>query len=78
MGTENRTSGAPSATGQRLGGINKVVPEKVDMSKRGWLRLCDAGLAPWGLKLGGRRLWNLDQIDEWIQNGCPRCDRRGR
>ena len=65
-------------TGRRLAGIDKIVPAKVDMSKRGWLRACDGGLAPWGCKVGGRRLWHLDEIDEWILNGCPRCDRRGR
>lgn len=64
--------------GQRLGGIDKIIPHKVDMSKRGWLRACDRGLAPWGCKVGGRRLWNLDEIDLWILNGCPRCDRRAK
>jgi hypothetical protein len=58
-----------------LVGVNKIIPDKVDMSKRGWLRACDGGLAPWGCKVGGRRLWNLDEIDTWIRNGCPRCDR---
>ena len=64
--------------GQRLGGIDKIIPDKVDMSKRGWLRACDGGLAPWGCKVGGRRLWNLDEIDQWILDGCPRCDRSQR
>lgn len=75
---DNELRNSEATTGQRLGGINKVVPAKVDMSKRGWLRACDAGLAPWGCKVGGRRLWNLDEIDEWIRKGCPRVDRRGR
>ena len=72
--------GAPDAGSkeQRLGGIDKIIPNKVDMSKRGWLRACDGGFAPWGCKVGGRRLWNLDEIDRWILDGCPRCDRKPR
>jgi hypothetical protein len=60
-----------SGTAPLLGGIDRIVPEKVDISKRGFLRLCDSGRAPWGIKLGGRRLWNLEEIDSWIREGCP-------
>lgn len=63
-------------TGPRLVGVDTIIPDKVDMSKRTFLRACDGGLAPWGCKVGGRRLWNLAEIDQWILNGCPRCDRR--
>ena len=66
------TKTEPQVTGQRLGGIDKIIPGKIDISKRAWFRLCDEGKAPWGIKLTGRRLWNLDEIDAWIKNRCPR------
>lgn len=56
--------------GRRLGGVDSIIPAKIAISKRAWLRICDAGKAPWGLKLGGRRLWDLDELDEWIATGC--------
>ncbi|MDB5294892.1 MAG: hypothetical protein JWO31_875 [Phycisphaerales bacterium] len=40
------------------------------MSKRAWLRLCDGGRAPWGVKLGGRRLWDAAELDAWMAGGC--------
>lgn len=56
--------------GRRLIGISQVCPHKVPLSKRGWLRLCDSGRAPWGRKLGARRVWDAQEIDEWIAGGC--------
>lgn len=54
----------------RLVGIDEIAGRLVKISKRAWLRLCDQGLAPWGVKLGARRLWNLAEIDAWIAGGC--------
>jgi predicted DNA-binding transcriptional regulator AlpA len=45
---------------------------KTGMSKRSWLRLCDAGGAPAGVKLGHLRRWDTVELDRWINNGCPR------
>lgn len=58
------------AIGRRLAGLGSIVPTKVQISRRAFLRLCDAGKAPWGIKLGSRRLWDLSEIDEWIASGC--------
>ena len=60
----------PASTDRRLIGIDDVCPHLVRMSKRAWLRLCDAGRAPWGVKLGGRRLWDAAELDAWIAGGC--------
>lgn len=49
----------------------KAAARRCGMSTRAWLRLCDAGKAPWGIKLGGLRRWNVAELDEWIRNGCP-------
>ena len=61
---------SPEAAARRLIGIDDVCPGRVQMSKRGWLRLCDAGRAPWGVRLGGRRLWDAVELDRWIADGC--------
>ncbi len=35
------------------------------------LRLADEGKAPWGVKLGSLRRWNLQaEISPWIAGGC--------
>lgn len=41
------------------------------VSYRHWLRLCDSGAAPWGVKLGHLRRWDEAQLDQWITDGCP-------
>ncbi len=41
------------------------------VSKRTWLRLCDAGKAPWGVKLSGCRRWRRREILDWLEAGCP-------
>ena len=63
------TDPAPTAS-RRLVGLDDVCPGRVQMSGRAWLRLCDAGLAPWGVKLRGRRLWDAAELDAWIADGC--------
>jgi hypothetical protein len=65
------TNDTPSATGRRLIGIDDICPGRIQMSKRAWLRLCDAGRAPWGVKLGNRRLWDAAELEAWIAKGCP-------
>lgn len=50
---------------------------KAGCSYRHWLRLADGGKAPPGIKLGALRRWDLDELDEWIANGCPPVSRMG-
>lgn len=61
----------PAAAGKRLVG-KEVVAQKYGCATRSILRFADAGLIPFGLKLGARRLWDLDVIDSHIAQGCPR------
>lgn len=49
----------------------KAAARRCGLSVRTWLRLCDAGKAPWGTKLGTLRRWSVAELDEWIRNGCP-------
>lgn len=44
---------------------------KIGVSYRHWLRLCDGGLAPWGIKLRSLRRWDVVELDRWIFDGCP-------
>lgn len=63
--------------GRRMGDVNAVA-EKLACSPRHVYRLSDAGRMPSPMKLGALVRWDLDSIDEWIKQGCPRCDRRAR
>jgi hypothetical protein len=33
-------------------------------SWRTFLRWADAGLVPWGVKIGGRRLWRIEELEQ--------------
>lgn len=48
----------------------KTVAEMVGASWRTVLRWADAGLMPWGVKVGGLRRWRKDEIQAWIKGGC--------
>jgi hypothetical protein len=41
-----------------------------DVHWRTWLRWCDGGLVPCGVRIGGRRLWDLDELAQHIKGGC--------
>lgn len=71
VGLSNSTGGVPVVNTSRLVGIEEIAGGMVKISRRAWLRLCERGAAPWGVKLGGRRLWDRSLISRWIDNGCP-------
>ena len=54
---------------QRLG-TKEDVARRCSMASRTVLRNADRGAMPWGLKIGGLRRWDLDEIDVWIAGGC--------
>lgn len=41
-------------------------------------RLVDAGAMPLPVKLGTLVRWRRVDIERWVTDGCPRCDRRSR
>jgi predicted DNA-binding transcriptional regulator AlpA len=43
----------------------------VGIAPSSWYRLLSRGLAPAGLRLGGRVLWSVDTLRRWIAAGCP-------
>lgn len=66
----------PAPSGQRLVGIDDICPGRVKVSARTWKRYCDTGVAPPGVKIAGRRLWDLHVVDRWISTGCKPVARR--
>jgi predicted DNA-binding transcriptional regulator AlpA len=41
------------------------------VSQATWWRLHAAGKVPRPIKLGGRTLWRLKELRDWIAAGCP-------
>jgi excisionase family DNA binding protein len=54
---------------RRLGDAREVAAI-VGCSERTVYRLADAGKMPFGVKLGAMRRWDLNQIEQWIEDGC--------
>jgi predicted DNA-binding transcriptional regulator AlpA len=40
-----------------------------------WLDLKNAGRVPTPIRLGGRVLWNTEELREWSRAGCPTQER---
>jgi excisionase family DNA binding protein len=56
----------------------REVARLLGCSWRTVLRLADAGVIPWGLKLGSLRRWDLSQIEDFIAGGGKPVRRPGR
>jgi excisionase family DNA binding protein len=41
-------------------------------------RLADSGAMPRPLRLGSLIRWRRVDIERWVADGCPRCDRRSK
>jgi excisionase family DNA binding protein len=63
---------SPPAPCVKLGDV-RTVADKLGVSPRTVYRLADAGRMPQPLKLGSLVRWNLSQIDDWVDAGCPDC-----
>ena len=53
---------------RRLIGL-KPSAEMYAVAPRTFLRWADAGLVPPGLKIGGRRLWSIETLEQHISGG---------
>ena len=69
LATENDSEVIEGIRGRRLIDA-RTAAGKAGCSPRNWLRLCDEGLAPWGVKLGALRRWDETQLNQWIAGGC--------
>lgn len=54
---------------RRLGDVRQV-SALTSMTWRTIYRYADAGLMPFGFKIGSLRRWDLDEIERWIKGGC--------
>jgi hypothetical protein len=78
MSSKNLPPPRPAeAPGPRFGDV-KVAAAPFTVSWRTFLRWADRGLVPWGVKIGGRRLWDLDELDRFIRGGCKPVRKGGR
>jgi predicted DNA-binding transcriptional regulator AlpA len=48
----------------------KAVGQMLGCSPRTVLRLADARRIPWGVKLGGLRRWDVQEVQNFIASGC--------
>lgn len=54
------------------------VAARLGCSVRHVFRMADAGLMPWGFKLGTLRRWNSDEIESWVSGGAKPVRKGGR
>jgi predicted DNA-binding transcriptional regulator AlpA len=67
MTTPLLTAGPPTVC--RLLDV-RAVAARCGMDERTVYRYADAGLMPWGRKVGALRRWDAEEIDAWIAGGC--------
>ena len=72
----NAAPAVPSSGPRRLVDANEVA-RLLGCSARHVFRIADAGLMPWGLKVGHLRRWDLAEVEAWIGGGCQPVRRGG-
>jgi excisionase family DNA binding protein len=76
--TGAKTGGGEAATRERAAMLTvEDVAEALSCSTRTVYRLADAGRMPGPVKLGALVRWPRQAVEQWIADGCPRCERRG-
>ena len=70
--TSGRNREKPS---RRLGDVHAVATV-LDCSPAHVRRMADDGRLVAPLKVGSLVRWDMDAIDRWLADGCPRVDRR--
>lgn len=48
-----------------------VAAAMVGLSLRTWWRLQSIGKAPKGVRVGGRKLWRVSDLQRWVDDGFP-------
>ncbi|MFO8006214.1 MAG: helix-turn-helix domain-containing protein [Candidatus Brocadiia bacterium] len=77
--TTGAKTGAGEAATRERAAMMKVqdVAKALNCSTRTVYRLADSGRMPRPVKLGALVRWPRQVIEQWIADGCPRCERRG-
>lgn len=71
-----RTTDLPATEPARLLDV-RAVAKLLQVSSRHIFRLSDGGKMPRPLKLGGAVRWDRDEIQRWIDAGCPAVSTKG-
>lgn len=53
----------------------KEVVRRLNISGRTWYSLVTIKHAPQPIRLGRRTLWRVEELEEWVRDGCPPLDR---
>ncbi len=54
----------------------KEVAEMLGLSERTVYRLADVGNMPRPVKIGAAVRWRRNELDQWIEEGCPASQRK--
>ncbi|NOY42980.1 MAG: helix-turn-helix domain-containing protein [Planctomycetes bacterium] len=55
----------------------RAVAAMLGCSQRHVYRLADAGRLPVPVKLGALIRWRRDELNDWLDDGCPSCSKGG-
>jgi predicted DNA-binding transcriptional regulator AlpA len=55
----------------------KAIAKMLGLSVRTIWRLSDGGQMPKPVRLGSAVRWKTDEINRWIESGCPKVEQRG-
>ncbi len=53
----------------------KEVARRLSISGRTWSALVSTQHAPQPIRFGKRTLWRVEELEEWVRDGCPPLDR---
>ena len=56
----------------------KEVAETLGLSERTVYRLADVGKMPRPVKIGAAVRWRRNELDTWIEDGCPTSPRKAK
>jgi excisionase family DNA binding protein len=56
----------------------KEVAETLGFSERTVYRLADSGAMPRPVKIGAAVRWRRNELDQWIEDGCPAGQRKAK
>jgi excisionase family DNA binding protein len=79
-----RPSPPPSAAEQRRPPLDaalldvEAVAKLLSCSTRTVRRMADSGQMPRPVKIASLARWRRVDVERWLADGCPRCDRRTR
>jgi predicted DNA-binding transcriptional regulator AlpA len=68
---EERSVDSNEASIARLVIGRREAAYRLGTALRTWDRLVASGKTPKPIRLGGRPMWMVDELEHWVRNGCP-------